>query len=328
MNNQFNMEKTKKGDEINKINETVYNIQNQLKEDIHKNNVELKEMNNNINIQLKNKINKENNYILLKLLINKEDIGRNICFLKQFKSFRFNSNFEPDDILIIIDNENIPIKFKYGFETNDKKEPEYYDNAQKIYHELNKDYTFYWNFTSEGIHNIKIIFNKKLMTCEEMFYDFNKIIEVDFYNFNCSKVTSCKNMFFNCTSLRKVDFGLLDFSFCTTYESMFYNCSKLEEVDVTKFNTKNSLSFKNMFYGCSSLKIVDVSKFDSSKCQNIIGMFFNCQNITEINMINWNMENIKNQKNDYFFFINNSLGLPLHGLNPFSPLGIVGLLGV
>ena len=31
MNNQFNMEKTKNGDEINKINETLYNIQNQLK---------------------------------------------------------------------------------------------------------------------------------------------------------------------------------------------------------------------------------------------------------------------------------------------------------
>ena len=106
---------------------------------------------------------------------------------------------------------------------------------------------------------------------------------------------------------------------------MFFNCFKLEDVNVSKFNTKNSLSFKNMFYCCSSLKIIDVSKFDSSKCQNIIGMFYHCQNINEINMINWNMENIKNQKNDYFLFEYSSLNLPFLGLNPLGlAVGIIG----
>ena len=319
MNKKYNEEQKKNANNINTINK--------LLKDIHKNYNELKQMNNNVKKQLKNKVDKENNYISLKLLINKEDIGKDIFFLNQFKSYKFNSNFEPDDIIITIDNENIPIKYKCLNESvDDKKDANYYDKANNIYNELNKNYKFYWNFLTEGIHNVKIIFNKKIMTCEEMFNDCRKIIEIDCSRFKASKVTSCKNMFLNCSSLKKIDFGLLDFSFCSTYESMFFNCSKLEDLDVSKFNTKNSLSFKNMFFGCSSLKVIDVSKFDSSKCENIIGMFYNCENITEINMINWNMKNIKNQKDDIHL-----PNLLLLNPNPVNlALGVIGagVLGV
>ena len=88
-------------------------------------------------------------------------------------------------------------------------------------------------------------------------------------------------------------------------------------------NTKNSVSFKKMFALCSKLKTIDISKFNSSKCENIIRMFYESQEITEVNMINWNMNNIKNQKNDYFSCP--FLSSPIGGLIAKNPLlGVTG----
>ena len=299
--------------QISNLNECINKIikESQLKEEqIKKNNKSLKEVNHKYK-QLSDKINKKENYIILKLLIDKKDIEKDIVFLRQYKSHKYHFNFEPDDISILINNENIPIKYKNPYEyrninSNDNND----EDIKKITNELNKKYYFYWNFSKEGIYEIKIIFNKNLMTCEEMFYDCNQIIEIDCSHFNCSNVASCKSMFSHCSLLEKINFGLLDFSFCSTYESMFNNCKKLNQLDVSNFITKNSLSFKYMFYNCSNLENIDVSKFNSSKCENIIGMFFNCNKINEINMINWDMGNIKGQKNDYFDYKNS--GIPLY----------------
>ena len=48
-----------------------------------------------------------------------------------------------------------------------------------------------------------------------------------------------------------------------------------------------------MFAGCNNLKKIDVSKFNSSKCETIFCMFCDCKSITEIDMINWDMSNLK-----------------------------------
>ena len=48
-----------------------------------------------------------------------------------------------------------------------------------------------------------------------------------------------------------------------------------------------------MFNKCYKLKKIDVSKFDTSKCENISAMFQRCENIEEIDMINWDMSNLK-----------------------------------
>ena len=43
----------------------------------------------------------------------------------------------------------------------------------------------------------------------------------------------------------------------------------------------------------NNLKKIDVSKFNTSECENISAMFQNCENIEEIDMINWDMSNLK-----------------------------------
>ena len=56
--------------------------------------------------------------------------------------------------------------------------------------EYNKDnnYTFYYNFIKEGKCEIKIIFNNKLISCKELFYNCKYIIEIDLSKFNCSNI--------------------------------------------------------------------------------------------------------------------------------------------
>jgi len=320
--------------QISDLNECINKIIKESKkkeEQIKRENTDiLKEVNYKYK-KLSNKINKNDNYIILKLSIGKEDIGREITFLRQYKSHKYHFNFEPEDLSILVNNKNIPIIYKCPYEyTNSNEKDNNEEDIKKISSNLNKKYYFYWQFSNEGIYEIKITFNKKMMTCEEMFYDCDKIIEIDCSHFNCSNVASCKRMFSYCNLLEKINFGLLDFTLCSTFESMFYCCGKLNQCDVSNFNTKNSLSFKNMFYRCSNLEKIDVSKFNSSKCENMIGMFFNCSKIKEINMINWNMDNIKEQINDNFDYKLSGIPLFILGGNLLgntllnaSPLGLV-----
>ena len=53
-----------------------------------------------------------------------------------------------------------------------------------------------------------------------------------------------------------------------------------------------------MFHKRYSLKKIDVSKFNSSKCETINNMFNGCKSITEIDMINWDMSNLKYSDNE------------------------------
>ena len=72
--------------------------------------------------------------------------------------------------------------------------------SQKIYNELINNYSYYDNFSNEGIYDIKIIFKKQLSSCAGMFYECNNIIEIDLSKFDCTKVLSCKSMFSGCSN--------------------------------------------------------------------------------------------------------------------------------
>ena len=245
---------------------------------------------NNQNIQPINS-NNYKNYIELELLINDDDIGKDIIFLNQWDIYKYLKNFEPEDIDITIYDEKIPIKFKdKNKELNeDDINIDLDKNALEL---LNTKYSFYYNFTRKGYQSIKIIFKKRLFSCQNLFLNCERITGIDLTNFDCSQVTSCMGMFSGCTSLKTIDFGKLDFALVTDFKYMFYNCQNLKEINLFNFNTKNALTFESMFSRCFNLNNVDVSKFNTSKCQKITSMFMLCQNITEIDLMKWNMYNI------------------------------------
>ena len=292
----YNEDITKiKNDINNQINE-INNIKNSIKENIknelnNKDNVIIKKVNEQMNI-INNKI--KDNYATLQMQIKKEDIGKDIIILHQCWIYKLFKNFELEDIEVEINGELIPIKYKHNNYYSDYKDKSIdSSNSKKIYEELNNNYSFYWNFSNEGIYDIKIIFNKKLCSCAGLFYACMNIIQIDLSKFDCSNVLSCNLMFAYCSNVKEINLGKLDFSLVTDFSYMFHGCNNLINLDVTNFNTKNSKSFYQMFRYCYNLKKIDVSKFNSSKCETIYGMFWDCKSITEIDMINWDMSNLK-----------------------------------
>ena len=101
-------------------------------------------------------------------------------------------------------------------------------------------YVYYWNFTTKGIHTIKIIFKKKLLQCNSLFFVFNNIYKIDCSNFDCSQIIDCSGMFYNCFSLIEINSGKLDFALSNNFSQMFDRCKNLEKLDVSYFNTNNS----------------------------------------------------------------------------------------
>ena len=316
-NNKFKENEYK----VNLIKDNVKNEKDNIFKEIDNKYDELQKMNNNIKKEFDEITKKSENYITMKVLVNNDDINKDIILINQCNIYNYYKNFELNDIDILIDNEYAQKKYKningeYKYDEKSKN----CEQSQLLSYQLNKLYYFYWNFTNEGIHDIKIIFKKNLFSCKELFSNCSKIIEIDCSHFNCCQVTSCNKMFKCCSSLKKINFGKLNFVIVSDFIEMFYGCENLIELDVSNFNTKNSSSFNSMFYGCKKLvcldvsnfntsnsssfnsmfygcrklKKIDVSKFNSSKCESIESMFYNCQNITEVNMLNFDLSNIKN----------------------------------
>ena len=285
---------------LNKLNLNLNSALNQ--------NALIKNINNDITIF--NKKTKDN-FITIKLNIEKNDIGKEIRYLSQcLLSNSIIHNFEINDIEVIIDDFTQKKRYKYINSCS----------CGTINCKLQNSFYFYHIFNEEGYHSIKVIFNKKISSCTSLFKDCNNIYEIDFSNFDGSQLEGCSCMFYNCTNLKKINFGSFSFSLCEdfsfmfyqcknlfyefdlsnfdtenskSFSSMFYGCKNILSLDLSNFDTKNSKSFSSMFYGCSSLIYINLSSFDTSSCENISNMFYGCENIKEIDMIEWDTSKLK-----------------------------------
>ena len=261
-----------------------------IKESLEKTEGEIQNKINYINKIIEN--NKDNNnYITAKIVVNKDNIGKNIRILRQNKTYKNLYNFEYDDFVVFVDGESIPVTYNNingSFSYNSSCD---YTTQQNVYY-LIASYEFCIKFDKEGEYTIKILFKKKLNSFYNLFYECSNIKEIDLSHFDCSEVKSCGYMFYGCTSLSKINFGNVDFNSSNYFGYMFYNCSELEELDVSGFITKKCNNFDYMFYGCKKLNNIDVSNFNSSNCNSIKYMYYQCENIKLIDMINWDMSNI------------------------------------
>ena len=114
----------------------------------------------NDNVEYLNNIkSNNNNYIILQVKIDEDDLNKDITLLNQVRTYKYYCNFERDDIEVIIDNQIASIKYKNSsknFKYDEKSKN--CELSQKIEYNLNIEYEYYWNFTVAGLHTIKIIF--------------------------------------------------------------------------------------------------------------------------------------------------------------------------
>ena len=138
-----------------KIKYEKMNIQKQLKDNI--NELKIIKLNHNINNIIDNNI----NYIILQVKINDNDLNKDIKLFQQTSTYKYFSNFERDDIETIIDDRIVPIKYKIrGDFFECKRNLSNCELSQEIDNYLGVNFLFYWNFSTIGMHTLKIIFKK------------------------------------------------------------------------------------------------------------------------------------------------------------------------
>ena len=138
--------------------------------------------------------------------------------------------------------------------------------------DLNKNNKYYFN---EDENYVEITLDDNITNCDHMFYRCNKITEINFNNFDTSKVTSMSAMFCGCQSLTSLDLYSFDTSQVTNMLWMFYNCLSLTSLNLSNFNTSKLNLIQNMFLNCSNLEYINLKNFDESNLSNNIAEYQN-----------------------------------------------------
>ena len=268
----------------------------------------------NYSKQIKDNINKfdEEKKKIKSLLNSNSNILKNI-------KIKFKNEF-PDLDLIILSNwlqielklmkENLKHKDNYVYPKNKieikmgKKGKFLGDNFYRNYHWMLKIYFDNELQTEEETNEIVTGSIPKIITieiiyplfdCKKMFYLCENITEINFVEFDTSKVTNMRSMFSDCTHLKKVNFDNFDTYNVTNMSCMFYNCFSLKTLNLSKFKTDNVENMSAMFYMCLSLINLDfdLKKKNTNKLNDISFMFRCCYSLIDYNIFGINIEGIK-----------------------------------
>ena len=117
-----------------------------------------------------------------------------------------------------------------------------------------------------------IIFKKKLIQCNKLFYDCPYIYKIDCSNFDYSKVHDCSEMFSayrpflfflgrkGSSSLAEINLGKLDFTYANKFSNIFFGCNNLQKLDAANLNTNNVKGLDGIFSDCLKLKEIILKK--------------------------------------------------------------------
>ena len=152
---------------------------------------------------------------------------------------------------------------------------------------------------NEDKNNVTFIYDNKIKSCYQMFYNLENIIEIDLSNFDTSEVTNMNGMFRECKNLEKINFGIINTSSVKNMEYLFYKCYKLISIDLSYFDTSKVNNMNSMFGYCTNLKYLDLSNFETSNVNNMQYIFSSCQSLIYLNLKSFHLSNSVNV--DYSF---------------------------
>ena len=172
-------------------------------------------------------------------------------------------------ILKTIGAGDITILSNEFFTKNNLIEVQLNDNSTNI------SYQYDLNCSENQTNTFKITFNKTLNSTSQMFSGCDKIIEIDFSNFDSSNITEMNDMFLNCSSLISLDLSNLNIAGNKINASIFRGCERLEYI-----NLKNLELIDSNFFPFSSLPNNSIICFDNDVHINLtlnnITMKVNC----------------------------------------------------
>ena len=205
----------------------------------------------------------EKNEIILYLIINEQEVGKNIYFLND--------------------------------KNEDKKKEE---NIKEIYNNGNKgnNNINYFMPEQEGNYNIKIIFKDFITDCSSMVEGLINIEKIDLSNFVTKNVTSMESMFHNCENLKSINLSYFNTNKVENMKDMFSNCKSLMHIDLSFFDTKKVTNMENIFENCKKLESIDLSSFYTGNVIKMAKMFFGCTNLKQIIFSDFFINNVKTMK--------------------------------
>ena len=192
------------------------------------------------------------------------------------KGIRDSINYNEINILINIDKEDIN-KEIYFINDTDNDIKELNDNNTELYVNYKKEiYKTYIKTEKIGINKVILKFNYILENIKNMFKECDKIIDIDFINFNTQNVINMESMFYNCKNLKNIKIFYIDTENVKDMSFMFSGCSSLNYLsDISEWDTKNVKDMRYMFSGCSSLNYLpDISKWDTKNVESMSFMFY------------------------------------------------------
>ena len=170
----------------------------------------------------------------------------------------------------------------------------------------------------EGLENLE---TSNVTNMSNMFYDCNKLTNLDVSKFNTSKVTDMSNMFYNCRELTSLDLSNFDTSNVRKMYGMFMECRRLKSLDVSKFDTINVSSMEYMFDWCYKLASLDVSSFDTSNVTSMRYMFNNCRELESIDLNNFNTSKVT----DMYAMLSDCSGLKSLDVSKFDTSNVTNM---
>ena len=135
--------------------------------------------------------------------------------------------------------------------------------------------------------------SSKLKYTHGMFWYCESLISIKFSNFDTSKVIDMHYMFARCISIKNLNLSNFDTSLVTHFGNMFSQCNSLISLDISNFNTANAILMFYMFQDCYSLTSLDLSNFDTSSVTKTHNMFENCISLSILNLSNFKTSNVE-----------------------------------
>ena len=176
------------------------------------------------------------NSIKGEIKIESNNTNKNIQIINSFENYQRTRNVELNE------NDNINMN-----EEEIKENIEIKINGKTI------NFTYLYQFESNGVYQIEYIFKKFLKKTNHMFADCKYITNFDFSNFNTEYNENMSYMFSGCESLIKLDLSNFETQNVKNMNNMFYNCNSLKNLNLSNFDTKNVTEMNNFLALCDSL---------------------------------------------------------------------------
>ena len=160
--------------------------------------------------------------------------------------------------------------------------------------------TFIYNETNENYINTELFKEKdfylNIICIENKSIDYENFTKVEI--FIKPDLKSINHMFSGCDNLLSIDLSNIASSYIQNMSHTFENCTNLKSINFTSFNSSNVTSMDSLFKGCKNLSIIiGLESLNTSSLNNIEGMFVGCESLTDVNLLAFNLDNIRYKSN-------------------------------